>query len=134
MQASTWRRGATLPFSAAELRLTIQLSRAAGTLVMRRAMTPQSSFVAVDMRSNVPRISCSGEAMTFRAISSSPARWVSSARPRRSFIAAMVTLSMSSAGVALSSAARVRARSWAWASRPAGEKSSSSSSWPGMPR
>ena len=77
-------------------------SRAAGTLVMRVAMTPQSSFVAVGMRSKTSRTSCSGEAMTLSAISSSPARvgLLGEARGAR-VIAAMVTRSTSSAGVAL---------------------------------
>ena len=56
------------------------------------------------------RTDCSGEAMTLRLISSRPAAYISSARPSRSRMAAMVTRSTSSAGTASASLASVALR------------------------
>ena len=89
-----------LPFAAALSRLSFQPARASGTRSSRRLMTPQSSSVAVGIRSKQPRISCSGEAMTLRAISSSPARGSRRRGRGARASAARVTRSTSSTGVA----------------------------------
>ena len=74
---------------------------AVGTLASRAARTRHRSSVSVGMRSKVSRTVCSGEARTLSDSASSPAVVHRPARPRRSFIAAMVTTSTASAGTAL---------------------------------
>ncbi len=109
----TCRSADTLPSWAAFVNEARNPDSVSGTALSRAEIIAQSSAVAVGIRSNTCRTSCTGLAVTLRADRSSPASCSSTWRPTRSSNASLATRSPASTG----SAARTEA-SAALASSP----------------
>jgi hypothetical protein len=87
----------------------------------------------VGIRSKTMRRPCRPLVITLISLAAYPASYCARPRPSRSSIASLATCSASVSGSMTSSSAIVRRVSSAWASKPAGDRSSNLSSWPGMP-